>query len=215
MDIMIPPKYKKTGLKGIAMKKSRLICFLVLSALLPGFAQAVSVRPLVGINAEFGGDTLMTVVFSDGTSQDVKAGQGFSLFGGAALKDLFNTGEFGIDVQGTLGVKYSTIQEASNGSVDFFRFPVELLILGDWNGFRFGGGPCYHFANSLSASGVLSAGNLNFDDALGVTGQIDYTIAGHWNIGARYTAISYKPQVAGVSSVSANNFGVELGYFFF
>src|SRR5689334_21164215 len=130
--------------------KIRNFCWGLLVALLPVMGHAVSVKPLVGINEEFGGDRLVKVVYSDGSESDVDAGQGFSLFGGAALEGLIDLKPFSIDLQGTLGVKYATIQQASNGNIDFFRFPAELLVFGHWMGLRVGAGPTYHFANSLS-----------------------------------------------------------------
>src|SRR5579862_1578440 len=95
-------------------------------AFFPVVGHAVTLRPLVGINAEFGGDRLLKVVYTDGSESDVNAGQGFSLFGGAAVEDFIDLQPFSIDLQGTLGVKYATVQQASNGNIDFFRFPAEV-----------------------------------------------------------------------------------------
>jgi hypothetical protein len=185
-------------------------------ALFPVVGHAVTLRPLVGINAEFGGDRLLTVTYSDGSESDVDAGQGFSLFGGASVEDLIDFKPFSIDLQGTLGVKYATVQQASNGNIDFFRFPAELLAFVHWTDLRVGVGPTYHFANSLSGSGLLTGASVDFKDALGVVAQVDYTFAKQWNLGVRYTSITYEPKTStpGVGKTDASNFGVELGYFF-
>jgi len=197
------------------MKTRNLGLGLVL-ALVPVMGHAVTVRPLLGINAEFGGDRILKVVYSDGSESDLDAGQGFSLFGGASLEDLIDFQPFSIDVQGTLGLKYATVQQASNGNIDFFRFPAELLVFGHWRDLRVGAGPTYHFANSLSGSGLLTGASIDFKDALGVVAQIDYTFAKQWNLGVRYTSISYEPATnnPGFQKTDASSFGVELGYFF-
>jgi hypothetical protein len=196
------------------MKKTGLGLLAVMMLFIPVLARAASLRPLLGINAEFGGDTLLTVVYTDGTKQDVTAGQGFSLFGGATAEGLIDLKPITIDLQATLGVKYSTISEASNASIDYFRFPLELLVFGHWKGLRVGAGPVYHFGNSISGSGVLGLVNATFDNAFGVTAQADYTFADHWNLGARYTAISYQDLKDGIASTNAGNFGIEFGYIF-
>lgn len=191
------------------MKK---IQWMLIVCLIPALAQAASIRPLIGFNAEFGGDRLLKVIYTDGSTQDVNAGQGFGLFGGATVEGLIDLNPVTIDLQATLGVKYATISQASNASVDYFRFPAELLVFGHIKGFRLGAGPVYHFANSLVGSGDLSSLNYSFDGAFGVTAQADYTFGDHWNVGLRYTGISYKDDKDGIPSTNANNFGVEIGY---
>jgi hypothetical protein len=196
------------------MKKSIGLCGVIALAFIPLMAQAVMLRPLAGINAEFGGAKLLTVTYTDGSTSDVMAGQGFTAFGGVALQGLVDLNPLTVDLQVTLGVKYSTIQQASNANVDFFRFPAELLMMGHWMGLRFGAGPTYHFGNSISGSGLLSGANANFDNALGVVAQVDYTFAEHWNLGLRYTSISYQDPSLGIGKTDAGNFGVEASYFF-
>jgi hypothetical protein len=175
---------------------------------------AASFKGILGVGAEFGGDRLLSVTYSDGSSSDILAGQGFTLFGGVAAKDLLALGPIAIDLQGTVGVKYSTIQEATNADASFFRFPLEILVLARWEGLRVGLGPAYHFANSFSGSGALAGYNFGLDNALGLTVQLDYLFLKHWGIGARYTSISYQPELVGASSVSGSNFGGEVSYFF-
>src|SRR5579859_1363282 len=123
---------------GGFVKKSRSLCLVFVWMILPTLAHALSFRPLIGLNAEFGGDRLLTVIYTDGSKSDVFAGQGFSVFGGAAAEGLIDLNPITIDLQATLGVKYSTISQASNANVDFFRFPAELLIFGHWMGLRLG-----------------------------------------------------------------------------
>jgi hypothetical protein len=195
------------------MKKLKVLGSILAVVLIPALAPAASFHPIVGCNAEFGGDKLLTVLYSDGSTQDVNAGQGFSLFGGVAAQGLVDLDPITLDLQATLGVKYATISQASNGSIDYFRFPAELLGFFHWKGLRVGAGPVYHFGNSISGSGVLTGYQHNFDSALGLTIQADYTFGDHWNAGLRYTVISYQESNGGIPSTNANNFGVEFGYF--
>jgi hypothetical protein len=175
---------------------------------------AISYKGLLGVGAEFGGDRLLSVTYSDGSTSDILAGQGLTLFGGVAVSDLLAFGPIAIDLQGTVGVKYSTIQEATNANANFFRFPLELLAYARWKGLRIGLGPAYHFANSFSGSGALAGYSFSLDNALGLTVQIDYLFLRHWGVGARYTSISYQPELAGATQKSGSNFGGELSYYF-
>jgi hypothetical protein len=195
--------------------KKRSVAVLLCAGIFSSFsAYSLSFKGLLGLGAEFGGDRLLSLTYTDGSTSDIRAGQGISAFGGAVARDLFNLGPVAIDLQGTVGVKYSTIREATNADADFYRFPLELLAFARWEGLRAGIGPAYHFENSFSGSGVLAPDDFSFDNALGVTAQIDYIFLGHWGIGARYTSISYQPQLTGVSQKSGGNFGAEVTYFF-
>ena len=133
------------------MKNSKMFGLVLTAVLIPALAQAATFRPLVGIGGEFGGDKLLTVVYTDSSTQDVNAGQGFSLFGGVATQGLVDMGPISLDLQATLGVKYSTISQSSNANLDYFRFPAELLGFVHWKDLRVGAGPVYHFGNSIYA----------------------------------------------------------------
>lgn len=186
--------------------------------LLAGFAilpcSAVEIKGLFGVGGEFGGDKLLSLTYTDGSTSDILVGQGLLLFGGADVKDILKSGPLGLDLQATIGVKYSTIQEATNANANFYRFPAELLIFGRINNFRVGAGPVLHFANSFSGSGALSDYTFKFDNALGVTAQADYTWFEHYALGVRYTSIAYNPEIAGIGKLNASNFGFEFSYFF-
>ena len=200
--------------KEVSMKKWSLMLVLCAGIVSSVSLSAVSFRGLLGVAAEFGGDRLLTVSYSDGSSSDILVGQGFSFFGGAVVQDLVALGPISFDVQGTVGVKYSTIQEATNANADFYRFPIELMLFADWKGLRLGVGPTYHVGNSFAGSGALAAYNFTFDTALGLVAQIDYLFLKHWGVGARYTVITYTPQESGLSQKSGNNFGAEISYYF-
>ncbi len=182
-------------------RKMALALGAILALAMPAFG--ISVRGLIGLGAEFGGEKLLSLTYSDGSTSDVKAGQGLCVFGGAVAQDLARLGPVALDLQGTVGLKYSTIKEASNANADFFRFPFELLAFAHWKELRVGVGPAYHIANSFSGSGQLSGYDFKFNYALGLTMQADYMFMKGMALGLRYTLISYEPKQSGLSKVDA------------
>lgn len=166
-----------------------------------------------GVGADFnaGADTLLVLEFDDGDDQEIKAGNGVSLFvaGGAIF---FDHQPHQLETVLSLGVKLSTMQPTTNADLTFTRFPVDLLAFyrnPDWF-FRVGGGVTTHLGNSLSGSGALSDLDADLDSSLGGIVQADFILSG-WFVGMRYTALSYTVDGAD-ESLSANSLGVTLGY---
>ncbi|MGD8927146.1 MAG: hypothetical protein PVG20_09855 [Thioalkalispiraceae bacterium] len=131
-----------------------------------------------------GGDNIVTALFTDGSSEDIKAGEFLSI-------DLGMAWDMGI-LEGRItgGWKYDTIT-ASNGDLDFTRYTSQALLLfaaGDW---RFGGGAAYHFGIKLDGSGVASGADANYDNALGYVAEIDYYFSEQAYFGIQYLNIEY------------------------
>ena len=64
------------------INRTRLAAVVSLAATLLGTtaaAHATDVRPMVKAAADFGGDTLVTVIFTDGSQQSIKANELLSL----------------------------------------------------------------------------------------------------------------------------------------
>jgi hypothetical protein len=80
------------------------------------------VRFVASIGLAMGGDTLATARYTDGTSTNIPAGTGITLAGG--IDYMINDA---LSVQGTIGYHGRFTPEASNGSMSFSRFPIELL----------------------------------------------------------------------------------------
>jgi hypothetical protein len=123
-------------------------------------------------------------LFTDGSSEEIKAGEFLSV-------DLGVAWDMGIlEARVTGGWKYDTIT-ADNGDLDFSRFTAHGVLLfaaGDW---RFGGGAAYHFAVELDGSGVASTADAEFDDAVGYIGEIDYYFTENAYVGVQYINIEY------------------------
>ncbi|MFL6621074.1 MAG: outer membrane beta-barrel protein [Sulfurifustaceae bacterium] len=148
-----------------------------------------------------GGDTLMTVTFSGGDTQNIKANGGLYFGGGVSM---INEAE---NIEAELAISYKVDDiTASNGSVTWSRWPIDALVFYRWPTIRLGAGATYHLDPKVHGTGVIS-GNFQFKDSLGFLLQLDYRINKNMNIGVRYTALDY--EVEGTSaSASANGIGV-------
>ena len=161
--------------------------------------------------ADFGGETLATIQYSDGSTSSLKTGNGLS----AAVGGIWGLNELWT-LQATVGLKYATTQEASNQSADFSRTVLEAI--GFYNfpdqNMRAGGGLAYHMSPKVDASGAVLNGSINFDSALGYLVEWDYVQKGNSPAllaGLRYTLMKYS---ANGSSVGADSFGFQLGWIF-
>lgn len=190
------------------MKKlTPLFIFLFLaSTSYSTFAQSIQVKPpvrfLVGFAAEFGGDEVAEIEFTDGETQSVYAGQGISGAVGAEIQIpnvkqlLFHT---------TIGLKYVTTQ-ADNAHIRLTRIPIHLtanwLITDD---IRFGGGLALHRAINFKADGI--GPDVEFDPANGYVFEVAYK-----GIGFSYTIMEYTDPDD--FTYSANSAGLTFKYAF-
>ncbi len=165
-------------------------------------------RLVYGVGANFGGGTLATVTFTDGSTQNVKAGQGLHFFVGGEYRFTRQ-----VTAQATLGYQYATTQQATNGSLKFTRVPVEVLghyaLTDNW---RVGGGLRFVRSPELKGSGVLD-GSVKFGSTTGVVLEGEYLFNPAFGLKLRTTHESYKAQGA-TDSVSGNNLGLYVvGYY--
>ncbi len=166
----------------------------------------------LGADFNAGADTLLTLKYSDGTSQDIKAGNGLRAAAGGGII-FFDEQPHRLETQLTIGIKYSSMTPTNNASLSFVRVPIELLAFyrnEDFH-FRVGGGAAWYVANSLSGGGALE-GEAKFGSALGGIAQADFV----WNafaIGLRYTLLKLRADGA-EESASANSIGLNLSYFY-
>ena len=73
-----------------------------------------------------GSDELLTLDFIDGTSENIKAGDGVTLALSGGLR--FRAEEaHQLELLLNLGIRYTDTQPAINGGVDFLRLPIEAL----------------------------------------------------------------------------------------
>lgn len=185
------------------MTKQSFMRAFVLSAstLGAGAVHAADVGGVFKAGLDFGGDTLVTAVFTNGDTDTIKANEGVILGGGIAIFNDTKT----VSSEITLNWKYTSIS-ADNGDIEFTRFPVDALLFYNSPKARLGAGVTYHMNPSLEGSGVVGGLNVDFDNALGFIAQAEYRASEKVAFGIRYTKLSY--DVTGATgSVDANGVG--------
>jgi hypothetical protein len=147
-----------------------------------------TVRAFIGAGLTGGGDSLATVVFTNGTTEDVRAGQLVHLYGGVEfrLAPLFT-------VQTSLGYHVDDTSRFSNGSLRFSRVPVELLAHYQIdNRVRLGGGARFVNNAKLEGHGVLSGNRIDFDSTVGAVIEGEYLVTPSIGLKLRYVNEKYK-----------------------
>lgn len=168
-------------------------------------ASAREINGLVFGAIEFGGDELVKITFSDGSTDSIKAGELIYLGGGVEIDTLADDAKYKTRL--TIGWKFDRIN-GTNGEVDFDRFPLELIQFYQPGQWQFGAGVTYHMNPKLKGSGVVSGLDVEFDDALGFVVEGDYFFSPKAFFGIRYTMIDY--EVNNVS-VDGNSIGIAIG----
>lgn len=192
-----------------AKKHLFVAAILSLSSLSAVTAQAAEFKGVVGIGFDLGGDTLYTGKYTDGTTVDVKANQGFVLNGGAVMViDSYET-------QATVGYKFGG-PTAKNGSITWDAIPVELIQFLRAGNMRIGLGFIYQINPKLVVDIPTDNSTYNFDNAFGTVAQIGWAPAKMpFSFDLRYTAIKYKQSnVSNPPDISGNATGLYMSYFF-
>jgi hypothetical protein len=168
-------------------------------------AQQSAARGVFGIGLTTGGDTLASVVFTDGSSQDIKAGGLVHLFGGVEFRASQQ-----VTMQVNVGYQVDDTGGASNGSLRFSRYPIEALAHVQLNpNFRLGGGVRFVNSPKVAGSGVLSGVNLEFDNTVGAVVEGEYLVTPSIGLKLRAVSEKYKPAAGGPSAD-----GNQVGFYF-
>ena len=163
------------------MKKFVFALTALLATIGAAQAQTSPLHGLAGLGISAGGDNLATANYTNGHSQDIKAGSGvyFTVGANYRLNEQFSLqGTFNFHVDDT---------NATNGNIKFQRFPIELLgyyhVSNDW---RIGGGLRYVMDPKLSSSGVASGMKRRYvKETFKATGYRDVN-ANHVGISGNY-----------------------------
>lgn len=160
-----------------------------------GVAKAPGMHFVLDAAFEGGGDKILTVFFTDGSTQDVYAGQGGTFAAGFEYR-LPRAPRVALGA--TLGYKFVTTA-ADNADISFTRIPIDLTARVDLNpAWWVAGGATFHTAIEFDGDGF--APNASLPSATGVTAEIGWK----W-IGLTMTAITYDD---GGSDLSATSAGV-------
>jgi hypothetical protein len=146
---------------------------------------------------EYGGDVLVTLLFDDGSEQDILAGQGGTVAFGFDYR-LRSMPQVGIRT--TAGIKFSS-NASDNADISFVRLPIE--VVGSYylpNNWRVGGGLAYHTGVSFNGDGFVP--DVDFDPATGLTLEIGWKA-----LALTYTTMEYS---AGGASLNASAIGLTV-----
>lgn len=168
-------------------------------------AHAAEIGPMFKVGYDTGGETLVTVTFTNGERSSIKANQGFYFGGGVSILNDAKT----VETEVSLSWKFQSIT-ASNGDVTWTRFPLDALVFYRLPRVRVGAGLTYHMSPKLDGSGVAGGLNTEVKDAAGGVLQADWRITEAMNLGLRYTALEYKDKTTSTAAKS-NGVGVVFG----
>lgn len=149
---------------------------------------------------EYGGDPVVEVTFTDGSTQKITAGQGGTFSFGADFRPTPNFG-----VRALAGWKFAT-SAADNVTLLLTRVPVEAVA--SWYftpDVRLGVGGTYHAAIKFDGDGL--GPNLAFDPAVGATVELGWKA-----IALTYTNMNYTDELG--AQYNASNVGVSLNWLF-
>jgi len=193
------------------MKKFLTAAALTLGAAMSAHAAdaASPFRFLVGAGLTFGGDTLISVPFTDGSREDIKAGGLVQLYGGGE----FRVGDK-VAIQATLGYHVNDTKAASNGSVRFTRIPVDLLAIYQFNdNVRLGAGAQFVSGAELKGSGVASNVNAKFDSTTGAILEGEYLFSPKTGVKVRYVSEKFQPTGSSIK-IDGSHLGLMFNYYF-
>lgn len=161
-----------------------------------------SFRALIDFSAEFGGDPVAKVYFTNGDDQKVKAGQGVSIgIGGEFTVPKVEKLKF----RGWVGYKFLTTQ-ADNANITLTRIPIN--VTSNWmitKDFRVGAGLAMQTGIKFKADGLGE--DIDFNNSAGPLFEFAWKF-----IGIRYILMNYKDGAG--KTYNANAFGVTLNFVF-
>jgi hypothetical protein len=164
---------------------------------------------LIGAGLTFGGDTLATVQFDDGSSDNIKGGGLVHLYGGAE----YRLGDQ-VSVQATVGYHVDNSSAASDGSLRFSRIPVDLLAYYHVNDkVRLGGGVQVVNGPEIKGSGVASSVHVEFENSTGPVIEGEYLFSPHIGLKLRYVSHTFKVKGTNIEA-DGNHVGVMFSYYF-
>lgn len=188
-------------MSGTTTKRLKVLTFL--AAMWALGAQAAEIRPLIKAGFDVGGDTMVSVAFTNGDTEKVRANEGFYLGGGATILDEARNMEYHV----TLAYKFALV-DADNGDIEWSRIPLEALVFYRFPRARVGGGLTYHVNPKLEGSGVVGGLDIEFKNALGLVLQADWLITRKIALGGRFTFLEYDAEGAFTGSAKSNGVGL-------
>ena len=149
-------------------------------------SRAADVGPMLKVGWDTGRTLLLQVPFADGSSQQIRVNDGLYGGGGIAVVNETRT------LEAELSISYKArLVTREDGQIDWNRIPIDLLGFYRTSNYRFGGGLTYHIYPKLRGTGDAQM-YVEFENALGVVGQIDMLFGERGSIGLRFLKLEYK-----------------------
>lgn len=195
------------------MKKTLLSFLLAIATAGAAHAQAGPQKPVGfvgGIGLTGGGKKLVTVRFTNGDEQDVRSGNLVHFWGGLEFAAAPN-----FTLQATVGYHVDSVV-ASNGDVQFERYPLELIgHFAVSPNLRLGGGLRHVPSAKVDPDGVVNQyiGPAEFDAHTGAVVEGEYLFSPNFGAKLRYVFEKYKP-ANGTPSISGNHVGLYATFHF-
>jgi hypothetical protein len=149
--------------------------------------------------------SIATLTYTDGSTATI----GDALFGlnaGTAVP-LTQDGQF--EIQALLGFLLSRVN-ASNGSVSFWDFPLEVTAHVNLGAFRLGAGPALHISPMLRGDGFASGSDVTFGTTVGAVVRAEFRAQRKYGIGLDATWLRLS---ANGQSVDASRIGGVLSIY--
>jgi opacity protein-like surface antigen len=155
---------------------------------------------LAQLDFDYGGDDLATLSFTNGETQNIKAGQGVAFGVGGYFRPVESAP---FELQGILGYKV-VFNASDNADIKVTRTMLQLngiyRFANDWYA---GGGYTMHMSPELDGDGFFE--DIAFDDASGFTVEFGWK----W-IGLHYTSMDYSSP--GFEDADASHIGIRFTY---
>jgi hypothetical protein len=170
-------------------------------------AEPGKISGFAGVSLGSGGDVLVPVRYTDGSTDNLRAGKGVHLRAGL---DYRLDSEW--SVLGSAGYQLGAVT-AKNGSVRFERFPVELMAKYHYNEkWRLGFGVRMPFEARVSSSGAADAtvGDYRLNGRKGLIVEGEYML-GRFGLMLRWTNEGYR---RGTEEIDGAHYSVGLNFYF-
>jgi opacity protein-like surface antigen len=163
---------------------------------------------VLGAGLTGGGATLANVTYTNGDSENIKAGGLLMLYGGLETR----VGDL-VRLQATFGYHIDDTN-ASNGRVRFSRYPIDVLALYPVSdNVRLGAGAQFVNNPKLKGSGVASGVNQEYDSTVGFILEGEYLFTPMIGLKLRGVSEKFKESNTGVK-VNGNHFGLLFNVYF-
>jgi hypothetical protein len=163
---------------------------------------------LLGGGLTYGGDSLISVPFTDGSKDTFKAGGLLQFYAGSEYQLMDK-----VALQGTIGYRINEIKAASHGSARFTSIPIDVLTLYSvTENIRVGGGIQFLTGAELKGSGVASNVSQKYDSTMGAIVESEYLFTPNMGLKLHYVSEKFKPSNGG-ASVSGSHVGLLFSYY--